>query len=279
MFVRNLAGAFVFAIALTADVFAATIGTVFDVGYATYQSPYTITAGPKTGTVGAGLMGLNGSGGTNDFLTSFRHVGDSQGNDKNLVAGFCIDLSEYIYSAQHPFKVEYLQYAPNDYGSGSSLHMGPDKAEAISRLWGNVLGTGNEYIVASNKTMALQLAFWEIIYEAWNPSTWNLYNGSFKASGTYSGSDVRGLANTYLTELATAIGNNYSGYSQRANLVALSAPDGYGVPSGYQDQVVQWLSPTAPSRPTPEPSSIVALASIGIVGLGALARRKQRAAR
>ncbi len=153
--------------------------------------------------------------------------------------GFCIELPQSPYTGW--MDVIPLQEAPLPPLYGSP--MGITKADAIRELWGR--NFDSSWITGQNRQMAeaFSVAIQEIVYET--DPVWNVLSGA----GFYVGANIEqaATANTWLSELT-----GDSAYFAN-NLVAISTFDG-------QDYIA----------PIPEP------ATIGLLGLGALALRRRK---
>ncbi len=182
-------------------------------------------------------------------------------DETGWVVGFCIDLKEYI-GTNESFDEITLATAPKPHSTLTMFPMGDIKANAIRELWAANI---DDALLSPDNAVGFQLAVWEIVYESWDEwadlSSLSVSNGDgeFYVKDYDSGNKPEvDTANDYLGTI--------TGTGRRANIVAWSAPSG-GVDDHVQDQIVEII---------PEPSTLAALVSMGLMGLVIVWRRRQR---
>lgn len=181
-----------------------------------------------------------------------------------ILAGFCVDLGQYVTTGSSAFTLVDLDDAPQP-STVLSHPMGSAKAALLSDYWyryGPVFGSATwaGYTDAGH-AQAFQIGIWEIIYEdAGNPLDVAAGQLRFKTSAITDLSMLNGW-------LASVDGSN-------ASLVDLRAL----VNGSHQDVLVQLSVPTPqpPTHEVPEPMTVGAVAA-GVAGLAGYLRRRRAA--
>lgn len=165
---------------------------------------------------------------------------------------YCIELTQTF-----SFNTTYSNYstvavaaAPNSIPGG----MGAAKADALARMMGD--GRFADSFTTREKSVAMQLAVWEVVYEAAG-TAYNLASGAFRLTSAESAA-ITSQAATYLSFTSTGT---------VSALVALSSVVG-SPNSGQQDFITV----------VPVPPSAALLASGLLLGLWTMRRRRDTVA-
>jgi hypothetical protein len=197
----------------------------------------------------------------------------------DYVLSFCIDLKQTVGNKYD--QVYDLGSAPKPIFSDTddpngAYPMGDTKALRLRELWAENIGDVVADINSGSKfkANAFQVSIWEIVFEDLaNALNVDPNNGDFYWNwvSNHDEADSRRAANNMLGNVDGSIPE-----ADLPSLFAWSAPSG-DVTNGFQDQVVEWVSSEAPP-PVPEPSSVVALAGLGLAFAAIQYRRKRKAA-
>lgn len=244
------------------------LGLVLDANAGNIQVDYT-------GQIGAGNVRFNlagdgtGQRSTNAGLFTFHEDWNTSGLDPlgaNSIYAFCIQLEQSVGGNNVQYTIGDLKdgRTPNIDGRGT---LGVDRAKRIDMLF-NLAFTNGIIDPAAGSTVlqAVQIAIWEIAYEAGN-ATLNLGNGTI---GFVSSANSNAAINYINGQgwLGTINSTNLATY--QPSLFLWSMNNG-----SKQDFVVQ-TAPGGDTGDVPEPGTM-ALSGIALVGLALLRRRKASA--
>lgn len=227
-----------------------------------------------TGQIGAGNVWFNltgdgqGTRKTSAGLFTFHEDSNTSGLDilgTNSIYAFCIQLEQTVGGNNVGYTIGDLAdgRTPNIDNRGT---LGADRAKRIDMLFNLAFTNGIINAAASAPILqAVQIAIWEIAYEAGN-GTLNLSSGTI----SFSSSSNSNAAINYINSqnwLSTINSTNLATY--QPSLFLWSMNNGK-----KQDFVVQSVAGGA-TEEVPEPGTM-ALSGIALVGLALLGRRKAR---
>ena len=198
---------------------------------------YSIVANGTSANVFAGQLNFavaNGSG----------PIGGTLNGD---LLTFCIDVLEQVGAGLNTYETADLSDAPVTAG-GIMPAMGPDKADAIGRLY--TFASGDQFGSSNDFAAAFQLAIWEVISDF--GGTMDITDGDFKVT-----SNITSGVQTILDDLLEAA-NNQS--------ITIFRGLGALTNEGFQDQLYAVVIPLP---------GAAGLAAVGLAGVGLSARRRR----